>query len=202
MAGMSFEQGEFLDKHIPYRLQNLDLFDWALQIIASDPDPCGPKHKTLQMVFDTGHTLSGSHGIFTNPAVETGLVTCRALLGFLEAKPTGHKDDVLITMFQRPNGENLSPVPLSCVAKFHPPEVSESKTLEALKFTKLAADKAVAHLTLGPPKQEDEDIKLYQISCLAIRDAVEHYLYGELGHPVPPRITKEFERGKLSRHRC
>jgi hypothetical protein len=122
MASMSFDQREFLDRHIPYRLGNLDLF-------SSDPEP-----KTLQMVFDTGHTLSGSHGIFTNLAVETGLVTCRALLGFLEANSTEHNDDVLITMFQRANEEKLSPVPLSCIAKFHSPEVSESKTLEALKF--------------------------------------------------------------------
>ncbi len=165
--------------------------------MASDPDPSGPKHKKARMAFATGHRLSGSYGIFTNLAIETGLVTCRALLGFLEAKPTRHDDDVLITRFQRPNGKNLSPVPLSGVAERHPAEVSESKTLEALKFTKLAADKAAAHLTLGPPQQEDEDVQLYQISCLAIRAAVEHYLYVELGHPVPPRITKEFKRGEL-----
>jgi hypothetical protein len=158
MTGMSFDQDEFLDKHIPYRLQNLELFDCALQIIASDPDPSGPKHKKARMAFDTGHRLSGSYGIFTNLAIETGLMASRTLLEFFEENPK-RKGDVV--MFQHPNGKNLSSVPLEAVAEFRPCEVSESKTLKALKFTKQAADKAVAHLTLGPPKQEDEDIKLY-----------------------------------------
>jgi hypothetical protein len=118
------------------------------------------------------------------------------LLEFLEAK-RNYKDDVLITMFQRPNGENLASVPLSQVAKFPPPEVSEGTTLEALKFTKQAANKAVAHLTLGPPQQEREKIQLYQVSCLAIRAAIEHHLYEKLGLPDPPKMFEHFIRGEL-----
>jgi len=65
------------------------------------------------MFFDTGHTLSGSFGAFTNPAIETGLITCRALLEFLAAKESKnckHKDNVWITSFERPDGRNLEPV--------------------------------------------------------------------------------------------
>ena len=165
---MSFDQRKFLDKHIRYRLTTLEVFHYALQIISTDPKP----DSRVRMVFDTGHTLNGSYGIFTNPAVEAGLVACRILLEFLEAKQSNHDDDVFITMFQRPTGENLSPVPLSVVAGFPPPEVSQDETLEALKFTKKTADKAVAHLTLGPPDRGGKEIQLYQISCLAIRAAI------------------------------
>jgi hypothetical protein len=198
MASMSFDQREFLDRHIPYRLGNLDLFYCALRIVSSDPEP-----KMLQMVFDTGYTLSGSHGIFTNPAVETGLVASRALLKFLEAKRSNYEDDVLITMFQHQNGEKLCAVPRSTVAKFHPPAISESKTLKALEFTQVAADKGVAHLTLGPLEEDESDkegetaLQLYQVSCLAIRAAIEHHLYEELGLPAPPKIFEHFKRGEL-----
>ena len=67
-----------------------------------------------------------------------------------------------------------------------------------VRFTRRATDKAVAHLTLGP-SQEDEEIQYYQASSLAIRAAVEHYLYGNLGHPVPPRIIKEFKEANPKR---
>jgi hypothetical protein len=191
MTDMSFDQRKFLDEHIPYRLGNLDLFYHALRIMLSEPAP-----QKVRMIFDDGHEVRGPYWVFTNLAVETGIMTCRVLLEFLEAKQN-YKDDVLITMFQRPTGENLASVPLSQVAKFPPPEVSESKTLEALKFSKRAANKAVAHLTLGPPQQEDEEIQLYQVSCLAIRAAIEHHLYEKLGLPAPPKIFEHFKRGEL-----
>jgi hypothetical protein len=149
------------------------------------------------MIFNAAHEVRGPYWIFTNLAVETGIMTCRVLLEFLEAKQPRYPGDVLIKMFQRPNGKKLSRVPLRAVAKFHPPELSESNTIDALEFTKLAADKAVAHLTLGPPQQEGEEIQLYQISCLAIRAAIEHHLYEQLGLPAPPKIFEHFTRGEL-----
>jgi hypothetical protein len=38
---------------------------------------------------------------------------------------------------------------------------------------------------------------LYQISCLAIRAAIEHHLYEQLGLPAPPKIFEHFTRGEL-----
>jgi hypothetical protein len=197
MEAMSFDQREFLDEHIPYRLGNLELFYHALRVKLSEPAP-----QKVKMIFDTGHEIQGPYWIFTNLATEAGILVCRTLLEFLEAKPK-YKDDVLITMFKHLDGRNLRSVSLSDVAKFHPPDFSESKTLEALKFTRRAADKAVAHLTLGPSQEEeiqryqDEEIQRYQVSCLAIRAAIEHYLYEKLGHPVPPRIIEDVRRGEL-----
>jgi hypothetical protein len=100
---MSFNQREFLDEHIPYRLGNLDLFYYALRIMLSEPAP-----QEVRMIFDGGHEVRGPYWVFTNLAVETGIITCRVLLEFLEAK-SSHKDDVLITMFRPPNGVNLPP---------------------------------------------------------------------------------------------
>jgi hypothetical protein len=47
--------------------------------------------------------------MITNSWIETGILTCRLLIKFLEAKPSNHHDDVLITMFKDAKGENLSP---------------------------------------------------------------------------------------------
>jgi hypothetical protein len=190
---MAFDQYEFLKIGIPYRLGNLDLFYHSLRIILSEPRP-----QQVRMIFHAGHEVRGPYWIFTNPAVETGIMTCRVLLEFLEAEPTNHKDDIFITKFQHPNGDNLSPVPLSAVAGFPPPGVSEGETLEALEFTKKAADKAVAHLTLGPPDQKGKEMRLYQITCLAIRSAVDHHLYKRLGLSAPSRIITHFRRGELT----
>jgi hypothetical protein len=66
---MSFDQHNFLEIGIPYRLMHLEVFHCALQIVSTAPKP----NSKVRMVFDTGHTLNGSYGIFTNPAVETGI---------------------------------------------------------------------------------------------------------------------------------
>jgi hypothetical protein len=192
MAGMSFDQNEFLNRHIPQRLGNLDLFYHSLRIILSQPTP-----KEVRVSFDHGHELRGPYWVFTNLAIETGIIKCRELLQFLEAKKSKYEGDVLITMFQHPSGKNLDPVPLSEVATCHPPTFSDTETLEALKFTKLAADKAVAHLTLGPPQPKGDEIELYQLAYLAIREAIAHHLYEKLGLAAPARIVEDFKRGEL-----
>jgi hypothetical protein len=80
---MSFDQREFLDEHIRYRLANLDLFDHSLRIILSEPAP-----RDVRITFDGAHELRGPYRIFTNLAVEAGLINCRSLLEFLEAEKT------------------------------------------------------------------------------------------------------------------
>jgi len=64
----------------------------------------------------------------------------------------------------------------------------ESPIAAHLKFTKKTADKAVAHLTLGPPDRGGKELQLYQISCFAIRAAIQHCLYEQLGLPTPPKV--------------
>jgi hypothetical protein len=59
--------------------------------------------------------------------------------------------------------ETLNPYLISDLAKFFPSEASESEARRALKFTKQAADNAVAHLTLGPPQQKNEDVRHFML---------------------------------------
>jgi hypothetical protein len=184
---MGFDQREFLVVHIPYRLQNLDLFDCALQILVSDRDPDGSQQKLAHIIFDTGHNVSGSYGIFTSLAVETGLLASRAILEFLQGK-SSYEDDVMITCFRKSNGAKLPSVSLADIAKCCPLDVPEEKILKALNFTKTAADKAVAHITLALPEPENGDVEFYRISCRTIRSAMERHLYKELDLPSPRRL--------------
>jgi len=170
---MSFDQRRYLDEHVPYRLGNLELFNHALRVILSDPSP-----RNVCVLFDNGHEVRGPFYLFTNACVETGILTCRMFMDFL-AGVQKWPDDVVITMFKRRNGDKLRSVPLESVSHFHPANLSEHQTLEALNFTKQAADKGVAHLTLGQPQQENA-IPYYQAACLAIRGSVDHCLYEAL----------------------
>ena len=149
--------------------------------------PRRPTAKPAHIIFDTGHNVSGSYGIFTSLAVETGLLASRAILEFLQGK-LSYEDDVKITCFRKSNGAKLPSVSLADIAKCCPLDVPEEKILKALNFTKTAADKAVAHITLAPPEPENGDVEFYRISCRTIRSAMERHLYKELDLPSPRRL--------------
>jgi hypothetical protein len=190
--GMSFNQDAFLNVHIPYRLANLELFSHALRIVLSQPQP-----QSARVTLDIGHEIRGPFWILTNPWVETGILTCRLLVKFLEAKPSKHEDDVLITMFKDSDGGTLDAVSLETIVRFGPVEISENKALAALKFTCMAADKRVAHLTFGSP-ENDEELLLYQITSIAIHGAIGYYLYKRMGLNVPPSIFSQFRRNEIA----
>jgi hypothetical protein len=120
----------FLKEHIPYRLGNLDLFYHALRIMVSNP-PSG----AARVQFDGGHELQGPFWMIINSWIETGILTCRLLINFLEAKPSRQHDDVLSTMFWDAKGTSLKRVSVGAISRFRPKGVSEDQTLEALNFT-------------------------------------------------------------------
>ena len=185
---MSFNQDAFLNVHIPYRLGNLDLFYHALRIMVSDPPP-----GAARVQFDGGHELQGPFWMITNSWIETGILTCRLLINFLEAKPSRHHDDVLISMFRDAKGTSLKSASGEAISRFRPKGVSEESTLEALNFTRKAADKRVAHLTFGGSEKEEE-MQLYQIAAIAIHTATGYHLYERLGLPRPARIVTDVRR--------
>jgi hypothetical protein len=186
---MSFDQDAFLNEHIPYRLGNLDLFYHALRIMMSDPRPV-----SARVQFDEGHEMQGPFWMVTNSWIETGMLTCRLLIDFLGGKASNFPDDVLITMFKDAKGESLKGVPVEAISEFCPKGISRDQTLEALKFTRKAADKRVAHLTAGASERPDE-IQLYQIATMAIHHAVSYHLYERLGLPPPGQIITDIRRG-------
>ena len=81
----------------------------------------------------------------------------------------------LITMFRDAKGTSLNGVSVEAISRFHPKGVSQDRTLEALNFAHNAADKRVAHLTLGGSEKED-CLELCQIAAMVIHTATGHYL--------------------------
>ena len=67
-----------LNEIIPYRMQAVDTLIMALRLAArwSHPPP-------LEIHVDAKLQVEGNLYAFTNPAIEVGLVHCRALLEFL-----------------------------------------------------------------------------------------------------------------------
>ena len=185
---MSFDQDDYLTIHIPYRLGNLDLFYHALRIIVSDPQPV-----SARVQFDGGHEIQGPLRMITNSWFETGILTCRLLIDFLEGKRSNYPDDVIITMFTDAKGDSLKGFPVEAISQFCPKGIPRARTLDALKFTRKAADKRVAHLTWGASERPDE-IELYQIAAIAIHTAIGYYLYEPLNLPRPGRIVTNIRR--------
>ena len=154
-----------------------------------------PTPKTVRIIFDTKHEVRGPYPIFTNACIETGIMTCRALIDFLTGpgEKKRQRDDVFIDMFRQKDGTALPLVSLSQIANFTPSKMSKGETLRALKFARATANKGVAHLTLaihGHPESE----KFYQASCYSIRAAIEHHLYEKLGLAAPPRKVQDVKR--------
>jgi hypothetical protein len=187
----TFDQKSFLEEHIPYRLGNLDACFHALRILNSEP-----RTRSVTLRFDTGHEMRGHVALVTNAWVETGIITCRTMLDFLEGKTgTGHTDDITICSFSRHDGQHLAPVLREKIVASGPEEVSSEFTSRALRFAYRAANKAVAHLTRAKV-QDPEAVQFYQTACLTLVRAVHFHLYDALGIPRPPSMIREFRRSE------
>jgi hypothetical protein len=69
---------ELLQKRIPYRMQAVDTLDCAFRLRSSWSDV-----PSMTMHINGKQVMEGNLNAFINPAIEAGLVHCRALLEFL-----------------------------------------------------------------------------------------------------------------------
>jgi hypothetical protein len=187
---MSFNQQDFLTVGIPYRLANLELFERATEIVLSRPDPID-----VRVVFAMGHEMRGPYWIVTNSMMELGLLTCRVLLDFL-VTPRKRDGDVTIDMFTRPDGKPLDRPTINQVASCYHGGGTVGDVIDAIAFTKQAAHKGVAHLTVGR-REEDDELFRYLVATQAIRSGVIKFLYEELGRAPPRPIIKDLRRSDL-----
>ena len=78
---------ELLPKLIPYRMQAVDTLNYALRLRSSWSDA-----PSMTIHVDGKQCgMEGNLNAFTNPAIEAGLVHCRALLEFLGLSSEGRK---------------------------------------------------------------------------------------------------------------
>jgi hypothetical protein len=188
------DNNEILTRHIPYRLQAVSTLSVALGLWPDNGVPVPMK------IFFNDHLVidSNSYG-FLNPAIECGLMHCRALLEFLglcelngQLRNIGrrHDDDVHIEQFSNAAGPLPMVTPAAAVGHYTGEQDEAERALIAVFH---ATNKGVAHLTSGLDALKS-DAHLIEIASRGVPSLVISHLYTPLGLPAP-----DFE--VTSRHR-
>ncbi len=175
---------DYLMIHIPYRLQAIDGLQWACQVIIKYQ-----KTNFVQLHIDgVLAASSNSYRFITNPMLEVGLLYCRVLLEFLgiglniNRNKLKEKTDLSI----KPDDININNFGLNRLTINQVCDVPFASSIEleqAYIYTILTADKAVAHLTIGP--NLPQNINNLSICSKAVPFLICKYLYTALGLREP-----------------
>lgn len=175
---------EILNRLIPYRMHAAETLNYALRLRSSWEEA-----PSMTMHVDGKQIMEGNLNAFTNPAIEAGLVHCRALLEFLGLRERDGKlsnrgrqsGDVGIENFQSANGPLKMVDPASALRLYGgDPREAEDALLTVFHIT----NKGLAHITedlIAHPEQG----KLIEIASRGVPTLVINYLYMPLGLSVP-----------------
>ncbi len=159
------------------------------------------KPKKMSVYIEGKPCFEGLETAFTNPAIEAGIINCRAMLEFLglslnRKNPSSlkvraksrDKDNVLIENFDA-DGIPLKKVTPDKVRRLS--LVNREKGVEALARLLHISNKEIAHPTQGRLGENDEkDIELLIIAAKGIRALTVSYLYTPLGLNPPEKLIK------------
>ena len=186
MNATQLSQGAELTKlFIPYRMQAIAKFHYALSLRSNWSEV-----PSMTMHVDDKLVMEGNLNAFTNPAIEAGLVHCRALLEFLGlcdmkgvlSNIRGRKNgDVGIESFSNANGPLSMVTPDAALGKYTG-ERSEAERAFLSIFH--VANKGLAHTTMDLV-DDPEHGKLFEIAIRGIPSLVVSYVYTPLGIPAP-----------------
>jgi hypothetical protein len=185
-------QDEILDR-IRYRLNAVDSFNLALRHkLAQD------SAKSLKIYFDNELVIKGNSNAWVNPAIEAGLVHCRALLEFIGLKlchncaETGtglltnitsrRPDDIGIEQLFDKTGKALSLVAPQEVLKRYAGSRNEAEGAIAEVFH--VTNKGLVHFTDGLTDSPDR-LRLLEIASRGIPAIVISHVFTALGLPEP-----------------
>jgi hypothetical protein len=175
-----------LNEIIPYRMRAVDTLIFATRLSArwSHPPP-------LEIHVDGKLQVEGNLYAFTNPAIEVGLVHCRALLEFLglAANKSGHivnvdrrrPSDIGIEHFSNASGHLAMVKPEAALSRYQGvKEEAEKALLAVFQLT----NKGIAHVTEDIKDNPDHG-RLIEIASLGVPSLIISYLYTPLGLPAP-----------------
>ena len=176
---------EVLTRHIPYRLKAVSTLSVALKLWPDNDVPVPMK------IYFGDHLVvdSNSYG-FLNPAIECGLMHCRALLEFLGLRELNgqlrnigrrHGDDVGIEQFTNTAGPLPMVTPTAAVAHYTGEGDEAERALIAVFH---ATNKGLAHLTNGLDVSKS-DAHLIEIASRGVPSLVISHLYTPLGLSAP-----------------
>ncbi len=122
---------------------------------------------SIKIFFGEDQVIEGLATAFTNPAIESALIHCRALLEFLglaavdantiEQRKGARKDDIVIERCMGPNGM-LQKVQLSKALLSYQGSPQEAE--KALAYVLHTTNKALAHSTQGFSKSNEASRRL------------------------------------------
>lgn len=182
-----FNQDEFLQEHIPYRIQQLEFGKHAVMLLNS----LGHEEDVL-VRFSSGYEMRAKVAALTNSWLEIGLMACRNMLDFLTGKTLRDKD-VTIEMFTNSHGQLLGRLTEEQISDSGEAQFSLQKRLEAVRHCRNAAAKGVAHLTFDDVRRPD-DLLLYGLGLEAILEATLASVYDQLGIHRPRPSIRHLKR--------
>lgn len=178
----------FIERILPYRLEAIEVLGLALRYRLSWTGPV-----PMQIHFDGKLSIEGLSSAFTNPAIEAGIVHCRAVLEFiglrvdptdqrrLSARSGSRRDDLVIENFANAAGPLPLVTPAMAVAPYNGP-LGEAE--QALARVIHIANKGLAHSTVGLITDPD-DLRLTEIASRGVRTLLVNHFYVPLGLRVP-----------------
>ena|SRR5712691_2512427 len=191
------QKQDFIERILPYRLGAVEVMGLAIRYRFNWSAPV-----RMEVLFDGKLSIEGLSSAFTNPAIEAGIIHCRALLEFLglradktnhaklAQRPTGRADDLLIEHFSNAAGALPLVKPSEAVAAYQgPPEEAERALARAIHV----ANKGLAHSTVGLIADSD-DHRLIEIASRGVPALLFKHFYAPLGLAAPSKLIKERAR--------
>jgi len=170
------------DKVIPYRMRAASILTLALRHVERWPNA-----RRMSIHFDDELFIEGLSTGFTNAAIESGIVNCRALLEFLglqalsptslaERSQGGRRGDIGIEDYC---------LPLVGIAELTAKYNGNADEAElALATLITAANKWLAHNTTAV-EMDAQQIHLLEIASRGVPALIISYFYTRLGLPAP-----------------
>ena len=174
-----------LQELLPYRMQSVGTLNLALRLRMEWTDP-----PPMSIYINKTLAVEGNLNAFTNPAIESGLIHCRALLEFLglcmtRAQISNIKKrrggDIGIENFRNGNGHLPRVAPNNVLNRYSGGrEEAEKALLAVFQLT----NKGLAHVT-EDLNDNPEYGRLVEIASRGIPSLVVSHLYTPLGLPPP-----------------
>ncbi len=176
---------ELLQKLMPYRMQAVDTLNYALHLRSSWSDA-----PLMTMHVNGKQVMEGNLNAFTNPAIEAGLVHCRALLEFLglcekdgslSNRKRRQPGDVGIEHFRNTDELLKMVAPEIALSRY---EGGQDEAERALLTVFRLTNKGLAHIT-ADLADHTEHGRLIEIASRGVPALVVNYLYTPLGLAAP-----------------
>jgi len=191
---------DYIEIIIPHRLGMVDIMHFALTKLTFETGP-----KPIELLVDGKLTVTGLSTVFSNPAIEAGIINARSLLEFLGLKIDGQdstklkqrhdrskNDDIFIEDFTS-HSKPLEKITVDDVKSYYegPNDVAEKSLARIIHI----GHKDIAHPTLGRPNSED-DYAMLEIAARGIRALTISFFFTKLGIAPPnsPVIEESLTR--------